>query len=318
VQALEGGEAAAAFASGSAATAAIFQALSPGEHVIAPHDGYYGTSRQLREIYVPWGLAVSFVDFTDLTQVERAVRPETRLIWVETPSNPLQKISDIAAVAAIARRAGALLACDNTSATPVLQRPFELGADLIMHSATKYLGGHADILGGLVVSRREDDVFKRIRNVQTSSGAVPSPFECWLTLRSIRTLPYRMRAHCANALQVALFLRGHPSVEAVHYPGLPEHPGREVAVKQMKLPGGVLSFQVRGGAKEALAVAGRVKVITHATSLGSVESLIDHRASVEGPGTSTPQNLLRLSVGLEHPDDLIEDLAEALDGRGKV
>lgn len=318
VRALEGGEAAAAFASGSAATAAIFQALSPGEHVIAPHDGYYGTAKQLREIYVPWGLEVTFVDFADLTQVESAVRPNTRLIWVESPSNPLQKVTDIEAVAAIARRSGALLACDNTCATPILQRPFELGADLIMHSATKYLGGHSDILGGVVVARARDDLFDRIRNIQTSSGAVPSPFECWLTLRSIRTLPYRMRAHCANAMQVARFLQAHPLVEAVHYPGLEEHPGYSVAARQMTLPGGMLSFQVRGGAREALAVAANVKVITHATSLGSVESLIDHRASVEGPGTRTPQNLLRLSVGLEHPEDLIEDLARALDGRDEA
>lgn len=314
VRALEGGEVAAAFSSGSAATAAIFQALSPGEHVIAPHDGYYGTGKQLREIFVPWGLAVSFVDLSDVAQVESALRPTTRLIWVETPSNPLQKITDIEAVAAIAHRSGALLACDNTCATPILQRPFELGADLIMHSATKYIGGHSDILGGVVVARVQDEVFDRIRNIQTSSGAVPSPFECWLTLRSIRTLPYRMRAHSTNALQVARFLQEHPLVEAVHYPGLEEHPDHSIASRQMTLPGGMLSFQVRGGAREALAVAGRVKVITHATSLGSVESLIDHRASVEGPATRSPQNLLRLSVGLEHPEDLIEDLAQALEG----
>ncbi|MDQ6694420.1 MAG: aminotransferase class V-fold PLP-dependent enzyme [Chloroflexota bacterium] len=312
VCALEGGAAAAAFASGSAATAAIFTVLSPGDHVIAPDDAYYGTARQLGEVFSPWDLQPSFIDLTDLAQVERAIRPNTRLLWVETPSNPLLKISDIEKLAAIAHRAGALLVCDNTLATPVLQRPFELGADLIMHSSTKYLGGHSDILGGVVVARQDDGHFQKIRTVQGLSGAVPSPFECWLTVRSISTLPYRMQAHSINAQYLANFLRGHSAVEAVHYPGLSTHPGYALAKKQMRLSGGLLSFQVRGEAEEALQAAARLKVITHATSLGGVESLIDHRASVEGPTTRTPKNLLRLSVGLEHYDDLIDDLAQAL------
>ena len=312
VAALEGGEAAAAFSSGSAATMTLFQALSPGAHVIAPNDVYHGTARLLREILGPWGLETSFVDMTDPGQVERAARANTRLIWVETPSNPLLKIADIARISEIAHRAGALCACDNTWATPVLQRPFDLGADLIVHATTKYLGGHGDVLGGVLIARVEDGFFQRIRLVQTTGGAVPSPFECWLVLRGVPTLPYRMRGHSENALKVATYLSQHPAVEAVHYPGLKGHPGHEVAARQMVLPGGMLSFQVQGGRQEAFDVAARVRVFTRATSLGGVESLIEHRASVEGPETRTPGNLLRLSIGLEHADDLIEDLAHAL------
>ena len=312
LRALEGGAAAAAFASGSAATMAICQALAPGDHVIAPAEAYYGTAKLLRDVFGPWGLETTFVDTTDPARVAAAVRPTTRLVWVESPSNPLLSVTDIAAVARIARDAGARCACDNTWATPVLQRPLALGADLVMHSTTKYLGGHSDVIGGGVVARADDDFFARVRAMQTTGGAVPSPFECWLVLRGIRTLPYRMRAHSANAYAVAEYLRRHPAVEAVHYPGLDAHPGHEVAVRQMTLPGGMLSFQVRGGREPALAVAARVRLFTRATSLGGTESLIEHRASVEGPGTPTPENLLRVSVGLEHPDDLIEDLAQAL------
>jgi len=310
--ALEGGAAAAAFSSGSAATMTLLQALAPGDHVIAPVDVYHGTARLLREVFAPWGLETSFVDMTDPGQIEQAVRTTTRLIWVETPSNPLLKIADIARVSDIAHAAKALCACDNTWATPVLQRPFELGADLIVHATTKYLGGHGDVLGGGLIAKRDDGFFQRIRNIQTSGGAVPSPFECWLVLRGVPTLPYRMPGHSENALRVATFLSQHPTVEAVHYPGLKEHPGHEIASRQMKQPGGMLSFQVKGGRKRAFEVAAKVKVFTRATSLGGAESLIEHRASVEGPETRTPDNLLRLSIGLEHADDLIEDLAQAL------
>lgn len=310
--ALEGGAAAAAFASGSAGTTAIFQALSPGDHVIAPNDVYHGTARLLREVFAPWGLETTFVDIPDLDQVQRAVQPNTRLIWVETPSNPLLKISDIRRISEIAHAAGARCVSDNTWATPVLQRPCELGADLILHATTKYLGGHGDVLGGAVITRSQDDFFGRIRALQINAGAVPSPFDCWLVLRGVRSLPYRMRAHSENAVAIARFLRTHPAVEAVHYPGLAEHPGHDVAAQQMALFGGVLSFQVRGGSEAALAVAGKLRICTRATSLGGTESLIEHRASIEGAGTRTPETLLRLSVGLEHPDDLIEDLAQAL------
>ncbi len=312
--ALEGGSVAAAFGSGMAAIAAIFQALGTRDHVIFPDDVYFGTSRLLREVLGPWELDYSVVDMTDLDAVRAALRPQTRLVWVETPSNPLLKITDIAAVAEIAHAADARCAVDNTWPSPAGQQPLALGADLVMHATTKYLGGHSDLLGGAVVGRENDAFFERIRLVQTVGGAVPSPFDCWLLMRSIRTLPYRMRAHAENAQRVAEFLADHPAVAVVHYPGLPTHPGFAIAQRQMKLPGGMLSIQVHGGAEEAMAVAARVKLFTRATSLGGVESLIEHRASVEGPHTTTPANLLRISIGLEHPDDLIADLHQALEG----
>jgi cystathionine gamma-synthase len=312
---LEGGTAAAAFASGQAATAAVLQALRPGDHVIAPADSYYGTAELLVDHFGPWGLESTLVDTTDLKEVESAVRPNTRLIWVETPSNPLIRVTDVAGVAAIARRAGARLACDNTWATPVLQRPLELGADLVMHATTKYLGGHSDTVGGVVIAREPDELFERIRRGQNTGGSVPSPFECWLVLRGVRTLPYRMRAHSDNGARVAAFLADAPGVERVYYPGLSSDPGHDVASRQMRLPGGMLSFCVTGGRGEALALTNRLSVITRATSLGGPETLIEHRASVEGPRTRAPENLLRVSVGLEHPDDLIADLRQALASR---
>jgi cystathionine gamma-synthase len=310
--ALEGGEAAAAFASGAAATMSILQALAPGDHVVAPLDAYHGTTIILRDILGPWGLTASFVDMADPGAVERAVRRETRLVWVETPSNPLLRVSDIARIAEIAHGCGARCAVDNTWASPVLQRPFALGADLVLHSTTKYLAGHCDVLSGAVVARTDDPFFQRIRLIQLQGGAVASPFDCWLVLRGIRNLPYRMRGHCENARRVAEFLTGHPRVEAVHFPGLPTHPQHTIAAKQMSDFGGMLSFQVRGAKEEALGAAARLRLILRATSLGGPDSLIEHRASIEPPDKGTPQNLLRLSVGLEHPDDLIEDLAQAL------
>ncbi|MBW7881736.1 MAG: PLP-dependent transferase [Caldilineaceae bacterium] len=310
--ALEGGVAAAAFASGMAAIMAIFQALRPGDHIILADDLYHGTKRAVHELLAPWGLEYSMVDTTDLRQVRAARRPTTRLIWVETPSNPLLKITDIEGVAAIAHETGARCVVDNTWPSPMGQRPLELGADLAMHATTKYLGGHSDILGGAVIAREDDEFFQRIRAIQTLGGAVPSPFDCWLLMRSIRTLPYRMRAHTENAWRVAEFLLGHPNVMAVHYPGLPDHPGHAIAARQMRQFGGMLSIQVRGGAAEAMSVAARVRLFTRATSLGGVESLIEHRASIEGPESKTPANLLRLSIGLEHPDDLVADLSQAL------
>ncbi|HET9111248.1 MAG TPA: aminotransferase class V-fold PLP-dependent enzyme [Ktedonobacterales bacterium] len=308
----EGVAEAAAFASGLAATSAVFQSLAPGDHVLAPSDVYHGTAKLLRTVFGPWGLSVDFVDMSDLAAVEAALRPNTRLVWVETPSNPLLKISDVERISALAHGVGAAVAADNTWATPVAQRPLALGADLVVHSTTKYLGGHSDTLGGAVIARAGDERFARIRQIQGSVGAVLSPFDCWLTLRGVRTLAYRMRGHTEHALAVARFLAQHPAVEAVHYPGLPEHPGHELAARQMSLFGGMLSVQVHGSAEAAQAVAARVRIFTRATSLGGVESLIEHRASIEGPESRTPQNLLRVSVGLEHPDDLIEDLDQAL------
>jgi cystathionine gamma-synthase len=310
--ALEGGAAAAAFASGMAAIAATFQCLAPGDHVLLPDDLYHGTRRFVREILGPWGLAHEFVDMTDLGTVRAAIRPTTRLVWVETPSNPLLKITDIAAVAEIAHDGSALVAVDNTWASPIGQQPLSLGADLVMHATTKYLGGHSDILGGAMIARENESFFQRLSTIQKIGGAVPAPFDCWLLLRSIRTLPYRMRAHAENAGTIARFLSGHPAVAAVHYPGLPSHAGHAIATRQMRFFGGMLSVQIKGGAEEALAVAAKVKVFTRATSLGGVESLIEHRASIEGPYGSTPPNLLRISVGLEHPADLVADLEQAL------
>ena len=310
---IEGGAAAIAFASGMAATTAVFQALAPGDHVVAPLDAYYGTPKLLKEHFLPWGLEASFVDMTDLAAIEAAIRPATRLVWTETPSNPTIAVTDLRAVAALAHSAGALVACDNTWATPFLQRPLALGYDVVVHSTTKYLSGHSDVMGGVVVTREATGFAGRLRSLQANGGAVPSPFDCWLVLRGIRTLPYRMRGHCANAAAVASFLAQHPGVERVHYPGLPSDPGHGVAATQMDAPGGMLSFVVRGGRPAALGVAGRLRVFTRATSLGGPESLIEHRASVEGPNTRAPEGLLRVSVGLEHADDLVEDLAQALD-----
>jgi cystathionine gamma-synthase len=310
--ALEGGGVALAFASGMAATAAVFQALAPGDHVIAPMDAYYGTAKFLREVLARWGLESSFVDMTDLSAVGRAVTPRTRLIWTETPSNPCLAVTDIARVSELAHGAGARCVCDNTWATPVLQHPLALGADLVMHATTKYLGGHSDVTGGALVAIAEDDFVAHLRTIQTVGGAVPSPFDCWLVLRGIRSLPYRMRGHCENAAAVAAFLAAHPKVEVVHYPGLESDPGHEVARCQMAGYGGMVSFEMRGGAEPALAVGARVRLFIRATSLGGAESLIEHRASVEGPDTRSPPGLLRLSVGLEHADDLVADLEQAL------
>jgi cystathionine gamma-synthase len=312
--ALEAGRVAVAFASGMAATAAIFQALAPGDHVVAPLDAYYGTPKLLRELFVPWGLDASFVDMTDPAGVRRALKPTTRLLWVETPSNPTIAVTDLAAIAEIARSAGALAACDNTWATPFLQRPLAMGFDLVMHSTTKYLSGHSDAMGGVVVVREAGPLAERLRFLQSNCGAVPSPFDSWLVLRGIRTLPWRMRAHCGNAMAVATFLAGHPRVERVHYPGLPDDPGHRVASAQMAAAGGMLSFVVAGGRAQAFAVANRLRLFLRATSLGGPESLVEHRASVEGPQTRAPEGLLRLSIGLEHADDLVADLRQALDG----
>src|SRR5919197_2288132 len=311
IAALEGGAVAAAFASGSGATMSIFQALAPGDHVLAHVDAYYGTTRLLREIFRRWGLDISFDDMSDLRAVEKALRPKTKLAWMETPSNPLVKIVDLAAVAEIVHGAGAICVCDNTWA-PTLQRPFDLGADLILHSTTKYFGGHCDVLGGIVVAKIENDFFQRIRSIQYEGGAVPSPFDCWLILRGMRTLPWRMRAHSENAMRVAEFLARHPKVARVHYPGLKSHPGHMIAAKQMSMFGGMLSFEVKGGYDAAMSVAAKTKIFIRATSLGGVESLIEHRASIEGPGTTSPEGLLRVSIGLENADDLIEDLDQAL------
>lgn len=309
---LEGGAVAATFSSGSAATMTLLQALGPGAHVIAPDDAYFGTIKLARDVFGPWGMELSTVDMTDPSNVTRALRPNTRLVWIETPSNPLLRVVDIGAIAAIAHTQGATCAVDNTWGTPVLQRPLELGADISMHATTKYLGGHSDVLGGALIAREDNDLFRRIVSIQMTGGAVPSPFECWLTMRGIRTLPLRVQTQSANALALARFLEQAPHVEAVHYPGLASHAAHEIACRQMRAFGGMLSVQAGANRTESLAIASRLKLFTQATSLGGTESLIEHRASVEGPGTRAPENLLRVSVGLEHIDDLIADFRQAL------
>jgi len=311
VSALEGGSAAAAFGSGMAAAMGLLGALAPGDHVLAHVDAYYGTSRLLRDLFLRWKLEADFADMSDLPAVKKALRPNTKLVWMETPSNPLLKIVDLAAVAEITHEAGAVCVCDNTWA-PIIQRPFEADADFILHSTTKYFGGHCDVLGGIVIAKRDDEFFHGVRSIQYSGGAVPSPFDCWLILRGMKTLPWRMRAHCENGAKVAEFLAQNRNVERVHYPGLKSHPGYEIAKRQMSMFGGMLSFETKGGREAAMAVAAKTKIFTRATSLGGVESLIEHRASIEGPGTTSPESLLRCSIGLEHPDDLIEDLDQAL------
>ncbi|MEY2503032.1 MAG: cystathionine gamma-synthase [Verrucomicrobiota bacterium] len=310
--ALEGGAEAAAFGSGLAASSAVLQALAPGDHVVAPKDVYHGITKLLREVYARWGLETSFVDMTNLDSVKGAIGPATKLIWIETPSNPLLKITDVGAVCEMARAAGAISVCDNTLAS-IVQRPLDLGCDLVMHSTTKYLGGHSDVTGGAIIAKTASDFFARVREIQTTCGAVPSPFDCWLLLRGMRSLPWRIRGHCENALKVATWLADHAQVDAVHYPGLASHPGHAMAARQMSAFGGIVSFEVRGAREAATTVAAKTKIFTQATSLGGVESLIEHRASIKGEDPRTPQGLLRLSVGLEHPDDLIEDLAQALE-----
>ncbi|HXG59289.1 MAG TPA: PLP-dependent transferase [Thermoanaerobaculia bacterium] len=310
--ALDAGEASLAFASGMAAIAAVLQCVPRNAHVLIPDDSYYGVRALARDFFPRWGLEHDLVAMDDLDALRRAVRPETKLIWAESPSNPLMKIVDLAAIAAIARDSGARFAVDGTFASPALQQPLRLGADLVVHSSTKYLGGHSDVQGGAATFRRRDDFFERVLHLRKIAGAVASPFNSWLVLRGIRTLPARMRVHCENAGAVARFLASHERVEAVHYPGLESHPGHHVARRQMSGFGGMLSFRVRGGRQAALDVAAATRVFTRATSLGGTESLIEHRVSSEGPGSTTPENLLRLSVGLEHPDDLVADLEQAL------
>ena len=309
---LEGGKEALVFSSGLAVATAIIQGLEPGDHIVVADDVYWALRQVIGGVFGKWGLETTYVDMTSVADVEAALRPNTRLIWLETPSNPLMKITDLAAIAAIARRTKAVTVCDGTFASPILQRPLDCGIDMVNHSTTKYIGGHSDVVGGVLVTRYDNYLFERCRRSQNFGGAVPSPFDCWLTLRGIETLPYRMRAHSENALRIAQFLKSHAQVEAVHYPGLRDHPGHEIAARQMSGFSGMLSFQVRGGREAAMAVAARCRLFIRATSLGGPHSFIEHRASIEGPHTRTPQNLLRVSIGLEHPDDLIADLNQAL------
>ena len=309
---LEKGDDAAAFSSGNAAAMTVFQSLAPGSHILAPDDMYHGIKNQLLEMFK--GIhEISFVDMSNLDQVGDSIKANTALIWVETPSNPLLKITDIRGIVGLGRSGDLKVVCDNTFATPIFQNPLSLGADLVMHSTTKFLGGHSDILGGALVTAKKDAFWENIKRNQSLGGAVPSPFDCYFLVRSIKTLPYRMRAHQSNALALQEFLAAHPQVEQVFYPGYKAHEGYALAKTQMKGFSGVLSFMVKGNAQTADDLIANLHYFTHATSLGGVESLIERRAAVEGPDTSTPPNLIRVSVGLENIEDLIEDLQQAFE-----
>jgi len=313
--ALDEGEAAFAWASGMAAGAAYLQTLPAGSHVVFPDDMYYGYRAIARDFFPRWGLTATEVDTASLGAVRAALRPATRLIWAESPSNPMMKVADLAALAELAHGAGAQLLVDGTFATPALQQPLALGADAVLHSTTKYLGGHSDVQGGALVLKRRDERAQALLDVREHLGAVASPFNSWLILRGLRTLACRLERHSANALALATAMAAHRGVAAVCYPGLPGSPGHAIAARQMRAFGGMLSLRIKGGRAAALAVASRVKLFLNATSLGGTESLLEHRASSEGPASATPDDLLRLSVGLEHPQDLIDDLVQALDGR---
>ena len=310
--AIDGAEGALAFASGMAAGAALLQTLPRGAHVILPDDCYFGYRGLGERHFERWGVAFDVVDMEELDAVRRAMRAETQVIWAESPSNPLLKVVDLRALAEIARAGGARLVVDGTFASPALQRPIELGADVVLHSTTKYLGGHSDVQGGSLAFAKKDRWYDETLHVRELTGGVASPFNSWLIMRGMRTLAARMRVQSENAMAVARFLTNEPRVAAVYYPGLESHRGHAIARRQMSAFGGMLSFLVRGTRAETLAVAARTRLFLRATSLGGVESLIEHRQSSEGAASRTPENLLRLSVGLEHPDDLIDDLRHAL------
>ncbi len=309
---LEEGEACATFSSGVAAISAIFQALEAGSHVLLPNDLYHGTRVILQNFGRRWGLEFSYTDMTDMDIVKADCRKNTKLIFVETPSNPLMLITDVEKMCNFAKTIGAKVCVDNTWPTPLNLNPIHYGADLVMHSTTKYLAGHSDILGGAVISAKKDEFFDEIRSIQRVQGAVPSPRDCWLLSRSIRSFPYRMRGHNENAMNIANYLVIHPKVKSVFYPGLEFHPGHEIARSQMSGFGGMVSFLFDGTANETLKVVSKSKLIKRATSLGGVESTWEHRQSSESEGSTTPENLIRFSVGLEHIDDLLADLKLAL------
>jgi cystathionine gamma-synthase len=317
IAAMEGSAAAMLFGSGMAAATAAILALEPGSHVVAPQVMYWAFRRWLGESGPRYGIECSFADMGDLRAVRAAIRPgRTRLIWIETPGNPLWDVTDIAAVADIAHEAGALVAADSTVATPILTRPISLGADLVMHSATKYLNGHSDVIAGVLATARPHDLWQRIGAVRSQHGAILGPFEAWLLLRGLRTLDVRVKAQSRSAMQLADRLSAHPRIGAVLYPGLPQHPGHAIAARQMSGGfGGMLSIRVKGGEAAAIAAAAHVRLWKRATSLGGVESLIEHRASIEGAGSPCPPDLLRLSVGLEDAGDLYDDLDRALNTR---
>ncbi len=312
---LEGASAALSFSSGLGATTTLLLTLKPGDHVVLGDDVYGGTYRLLARVMREWGLAFDTVDLSDESAVRAGLRTNTAMVWLETPTNPFLKIVDVARVAAMAHDAGAICVVDNTFATPYLQRPLELGADVVVHSVTKYLGGHSDLVGGAIATS-DPELIERLAFLQNAVGAVPGPMDCFLALRGVKTLAPRMEAHCSGAERVAAFLAGNPRVRTVHYPGLEEHPGHEIAARQMRRFGGMVSFEV-DSSTEAIRIAERTRLFFLAESLGGVESLIEvpgpmTHASVAGSPVEVPPTLVRLSVGIEHPDDLIADLDRAL------
>ncbi|MHB8245683.1 MAG: cystathionine gamma-synthase [Acidimicrobiales bacterium] len=317
LSALEGAPFGFAFASGLAAEDALLRCLRPGDHVIIPNDAYGGTYRLVARVHSEYGVDFTPVDLTRVDLVEQNLRPNTKMIWIETPSNPMLHIADVAAISAIARSVKARCVVDNTFATPYLQQPLELGADVVVHSTTKYLGGHSDVVGGFVATA-DDEVAERVGFLQNATGAVPGPFDCYLVLRGLKTLAVRLDRQCANAAVIAGFLAGHPAVASVMYPGLESHPGYDLAKRQMRGYGAMVSFILRGGEQVALAVAGSTELFTLAESLGAVESLIEHPArmthlSVAGSPLAVDPALVRLSVGLETVEDLLADLEKALE-----
>ena len=310
---LEKGKVGFAFSSGMAAITALFNTLKSGEHLLLPHDVYYATKNMAETLFGDKGIEVTTVVMSDLKAVKKAIKKNTALVWLETPSNPQLNVSDIAKISKLAHKVGAICAVDNTWPSPVLQRPLEHGADVSMHSTSKYFGGHSDVLGGCLILKKNGALAEQIKNIQTLTGGVPSPFECWLVTRGIKTLHVRVLQQTKNAAKLATFLEKHPKIERVNYPGLKSHPHYKVAKKQMIGGfGAMLSVQVKGSAKNAMKLTGQLKLFTTATSLGGVESLVEHRKSIEGPDSPTPDNLLRISVGLENVEDLIADWEQAL------
>ena len=309
---LDGAAGALVFASGMAAGTSILQSLEKGDRILIPDDAYYGFGVAARDFLERWGIVTDVVDMTDLSRLAAALAKPAKVVWLESPSNPLLRVIDLAGAIELAHRAGAIAVVDNTFATPVLQRPLALGADVILQASTKYLGGHSDVMGGVLTFARKDALFDRIEHARHILGAVAAPFSSWLVLRGLRTLPLRMERHAENGAALAAWLSKHPKVSAVHYPGLASHPGHAVAARQMSAFGGMLSFQVKAGREAAIRAVGACKVFVRATSLGSVESLIEHRQTSEGPSGKAPADLVRVSVGIEHIDDLIADLDAAL------
>ncbi len=318
---LEGGRHGLAFSSGMGAANTVLDLFSSGDHVVAGNDLYGGTYRIMRRVFERFGMTFTFVDTTDVAKTREAFRPNTKLLWIETPSNPLLRITDIAACASLAKQMGALSLVDNTFATPFLQQPLSLGADIVLHSTTKYLGGHSDVVGGALVVN-DDKLHERLRFLQNAVGAVPGPMDCFLVLRGTKTLHLRMERHCSNAAKVAAFLSTHPAVTKIFFPGLPSHPQHALAASQMRASGGMVSFEVRGGLDASRKVAERVRLFALAESLGGVESLLDHPAIMthasipvaERHAAGLADGLLRLSVGVEDVEDLIADLKQALEG----